>query len=132
MVAARIPKARILIVPTHIDECANQEIIDLKCRNILTNIKEQQEEMVSRIDEKIRHIKKQEGYCMPVELDRILEHHRKQKDNLPVISLQYKVCSCYRYWDKLYRGQLLKNLSCSTPNHLFYGLLVSRAFKTVF
>jgi hypothetical protein len=92
LVAARIPRARILVVPTHIDECRNEEEIDLKCRNILTDMREQREEMASEIDKKIKHVKKTEGHCIPSEeLDKILEQHREQKDNLPVISLQYKV-----------------------------------------
>ena len=92
LVAARIPRARILVVPTHIDRCPNQEEIDLKIRNILTNMREQREEMVSEIDKKIKHVKKIEGHCIPSdEQAKILEQHREQKDNLPVISLQYKV-----------------------------------------
>ncbi|CAB3981647.1 malignant fibrous histiocytoma-amplified sequence 1 homolog [Paramuricea clavata] len=91
LVAARIPRARILVVPTHIDQCPNEETIDLKIRNILRNMKEQREEMVSEIDKKIKHVKKTEGHCIPSdELAKILEQHREQKDNLPVISLQYK------------------------------------------
>ena len=92
MIAARISRARILVVPTHIDECPNQEEIDLKCKNILTNMKEQREEMARAIDKKSKHMKKTETHCVsPEEMAKILEKHREQKDNLPVISLQYKV-----------------------------------------
>jgi DNA-directed RNA polymerase subunit H (RpoH/RPB5) len=55
-------------------------------------MREQREEMASEIDKKIKHVKKTEGHCIPSEeLAKILEQHREQKDNLPVISLQYKV-----------------------------------------
>ena len=92
LVAARIPRARILVVPTHIDECRDHEEIDSKCKNILTNMKEQREEMVSEIDKQSKYVKRTEGHCIPSEdLAKILEHYREQKDNLPVISLQYKV-----------------------------------------
>jgi hypothetical protein len=92
MIAARIPRARILVVPTHIDECRNEEEIDLKCRSILTNMKEQRGEMARNIDAKSTRIKKTEGRCLPPkELAKVLEEHREQKDNLPVISLRYKV-----------------------------------------
>ena len=92
MIAARIPRARILVVPTHIDECPNQEEIDVKCKNILTNMREQLEEMAWVIDNKSKHMKKTEKHCKsPEGLAKILEKHREQKDNLPVISLQYKV-----------------------------------------
>ncbi|XP_028393150.1 malignant fibrous histiocytoma-amplified sequence 1 homolog [Dendronephthya gigantea] len=103
MVAARIPRARILIVPTHIDECKNEEEIDLKCRNILTYLKEQRQEMVREIEEKSKHIKKTEGRCIPSEeLAKILEQHREQKDNLPIISLEYKDANDNRgAWNEL-------------------------------
>ena len=92
LVAARIPRARILVVPTHIDECRNQEEIDLKCRNILTFLKDQLREMTNEIEEKSRHVKKTESHCIPSkELAKILERHKEQKRNLPIISLEYKV-----------------------------------------
>ena len=48
--------------------------------------------MVSEIDKQSNHVKRTEGHCISSEdLAKILEHHREQKDNLPVISLQYKV-----------------------------------------
>ena len=92
LVAARIPRARILVVPTHIDECRDQEEVDFKCRNILTNLEEQREEMVNEIDKQSKYVQKTERHSIPSEdLAKILEHHREQKDNLPVISFQYKV-----------------------------------------
>ena len=91
MIGARISRARILVVPTHIDECRNQEEIDLKCKNILTNMKEQREEMAREIDNKSKHMKTTERHCVsPEEMAKILEKHQEQKDNLPFISLQYK------------------------------------------
>lgn len=89
--SVRIPQARILVVPTHIDECVSQEEIDLKCKNILTNIKEQQNDMIEKIERKIKYIRKTEGSCIPEEdLKRLLEQHRMKRHNLPIVSLQYQ------------------------------------------
>lgn len=88
LVAARIPRARILIVPTHVDGCAGgEEEIKLKCDDILTKVMEDREEMLEEIDKRFK-----------TECSRIPEDDRKKlftenemkKANLPVISLKYQ------------------------------------------
>lgn len=90
LLAARIPRARILIVPTHLDSCSCQEDIDLKCKNILINVQDDCQEMIQEIDRKIKYVSKTEGSCIPEdEQNSLLEEHKKKKDSLPVISLHY-------------------------------------------
>ena len=48
--------------------------------------------MVVEIDKQIDHVKKTEARCIPSEdLTKIVDQHRERKDDLPVISLHYKV-----------------------------------------
>lgn len=91
LVAARIPRARILVVPTHVDKCRNDEEIDLKCRNIVSNMKQQQEDMENEVSNMTKRVRKREHSTPSDELAKILEQLQKQKANLPAISLQYKV-----------------------------------------
>ena len=88
--AARVPKARVVIVPTHID-CCKPEEVDLKCRNILQFIIEEQEEMCQKIDEKMKNIVQTQGFRIPEEdKNDLFAEQMEKKNNLPVVSLNYK------------------------------------------
>ena len=93
LVASRVPKAKILLVPTHVDLCRDEEEIDLKCRNIVKNMKEQREEMLREI---IENVKRKLEHCVSSdEKSKIMEQLQEQKDKLPVLSLHYKVNILY-------------------------------------
>ncbi|XP_046855464.1 malignant fibrous histiocytoma-amplified sequence 1 homolog [Xenia sp. Carnegie-2017] len=88
LVASRVPKAKIPLVPTHVDLCRNEEEIDLKCRNIVKNMKEQREEMLREI---IENVKRKLEHCVSSdEKSKIMKQLQEQKDKLPVLSLHYK------------------------------------------
>lgn len=87
LVAARIPRARIMIVPTHVDKCQSQEEIEAKCQDILTKVMEDRQEMVDKINKRLK------SKCSRIpEEDRskLYEEYKAKKDQLPVISLQYQ------------------------------------------
>ena len=90
LVAARLPKARIIIVPTHVDCCSSLEEIDFKCENIVQCVKEEQEEMLQRIDEKVEYMRRTLGACISEkDRDKLVAEQEQKKNDLPVISLHY-------------------------------------------
>jgi hypothetical protein len=56
-VTARLLKPRIMIVPTHCDECKGNEVSD-KCKDILSRIQDYEKKEMKRLDDEIKKLKK--------------------------------------------------------------------------
>ncbi|XP_031556682.1 malignant fibrous histiocytoma-amplified sequence 1 homolog isoform X2 [Actinia tenebrosa] len=86
-VTARLLKPRIMIVPTHKDECKEKEVIE-KCKDILDRIQDHEKRKVKRLDAEMKKLQrnssplKDKGVDVRVQLENI----KMMKKHRPVLS----------------------------------------------